>query len=147
METLACSVSIKWVTSHLMTAADSRGTPLVIGTWPEQQPQWTGLKASDLLLLAAASCATWDVTSILNKQREPLVSLEVCCTGEQESAPPHKFTHIHLHYMFKGALKAEKVARAIQLSEEKYCSVTNTLKQSVRITSDFEIMEADSLHE
>ena len=140
MATVACSVSIKWVTSHLMTAIDSRGTPLVIGTWPEKQPQWTGLKASDLLLLAAASCATWDVTNILNKQRAALESLEVCCTGEQESDPPYKFTHIHLYYMFKGALKPEKVARAIQLSEDKYCSVTNTLKQAVTITSDFEIL-------
>jgi len=119
MEIVACLVSIKWVASHLMTAIDSRGTPLVISTWPEKQPQWTGLKASDLLLLAAASCATWDVTNILDKQREPLESLEVCCTGEQESDPPNKFTHIHLHYMFKGVLNPKKVARAIQLSEDR----------------------------
>jgi putative redox protein len=124
-----------------MAAIDSRGTPLVIGTWPDAEPRsWTGLKASDLLLLAAASCSTYDVAEILNKQREPLESLEVRCTGEQESKPPHRFINIHLHYILKGALNPDKVKRAIRLSEDKYCSVTNTLRGAVAISSDFEII-------
>lgn len=134
------SISIKWITSHLMAGIDSRGTPIVIGTWPEQDPQWTGIKASDLLLMAAASCSTYDVASILNKQREPLESLECRCTGEQEPDPPHRFIRIHLHFILRGALKPEKVARAIELSENKYCSVINTLKPAVEILCDFEII-------
>jgi len=140
MEIASSSMSLKYITSHLMVAVDSRGTPVVIGTWPDAEPHsWTGLKASDLLLLAAASCSTYDVAEILNKQREPLESLEVRCTGEQETKPPHRFINIHLHYTFKGALNPEKVKRAIRLSEEKYCSVINTLREAVSIHSDFEI--------
>lgn len=139
-ETVKGSVYLKWVGSQLMVGIDSRGVPLVIGAQTDSLHKGMGLKASDLLLLAAAACATYDIVMILGKQRQPLQSLEVICTGEQESEPPYKFLHIHLHYIIKGGIDIQKLERAIQLSEEKYCSVTNTLKPSVEITSDYEIL-------
>lgn len=137
------TVNIKWIksTATVMAGVDSRGTPAVIGMWDEHDPQWRGLKASDLLLMSAASCSMYDVVVILKKQREPLESLEVFCTGVQESEPPRRFTHIHLQYQFRGELDVEKVKKAIQLSEEKYCSVLNTLKGVVELSSDFEILD------
>ena len=135
------TVSVKWVESQLMTGADSFGHPLTIGSWPEREPQWGGLKASDLLMLAAASCSAYDVVMILTKQKEPLEGFEVTCTGEQQSEPPYVFTTMHLNYIFKGKLNPKKVERAIKLSEEKYCSVTNTLKASVKITNSYEIID------
>ncbi len=143
MASLSNTVNIKWIksTSTLMAGIDSRGTPAVIGLWSEHEPLWRGLKASDLLLMSAASCSTYEVVKILQKQRESLESVEVMCTGKQESEPPNRFTHIHLRYTFKGDLREENVIKAIQLSEDKYCSVVNTLKGSVEITSDYEILE------
>jgi putative redox protein len=144
METVSGTVSMKWVGSNLMTGADSRGTPLVTGKWIDSEPAWTGLKSSDLLLLSAASCSAYDIVSILKKQRQALQGLEILCTGDQEARPPYRFTHIHLHYIIKGRLDPDKVARAIKLSEDKYCSVINTLRPSVDITSDFEIIDEGS---
>lgn len=143
MATSSSTINIKWIKSSetVMAGVDSRGTPAVIGVWPEHEPLWRGLKASDMLLMSAAACSAYDVVNILRKQREPLESLEVFCTGEQESEPPKRFTHIHLHYQFKGDLNQEKVKKAINLSEEKYCSVLNTLKDSVELTSDWKILE------
>jgi putative redox protein len=135
------TVTVKWVESLLMTGVDSFGRPLVIGWQRDKEPEWTGIKPSDLLLLAAASCSSYDIVTILTKQREPLEGLEVSCTGEQESDPPYQFTSIHLHFAVKGPVNPKKIERAIQLSEEKYCSVTNTLKHGVKITHDFEIIE------
>lgn len=137
------TVNIKWIhsTNTLMAGIDSRGTPVVIGLWSENEPLWRGLKASDLLLMSAASCSTYDVVTILKKKREPLEGLEVICSGIQASEPPHRFTHIHLKYIVKGDLKPESVEKAIRLSEEKYCSVINTLKGSVEISSEFEIIQ------
>jgi putative redox protein len=135
------TVAIKWIESTLMTGTDSAGHPLTIGWSRQREPEWAGLKPSDLLLLAAASCSTYDVVDILAKQREPLEDLEVICSGEQLPEPPYNFTCIHLHYKVKGAVNSNKLARAIQLSEEKYCSVINTLKPTVRITSSCEIIE------
>ena len=135
------TVAVKWVESQLMTGVDSFGHPLVMGSWPEKSPEWAGLKPSDLLLLSAASCSAYDVVMILHRQREALDGLEVTCTGEQADEPPYRFVSMHLHYTLRGALNPKKVERAIQLSEEKYCSVVNTLKSVVQITSSFEINE------
>jgi putative redox protein len=135
------TVAVKWIESQLMTGVDSFGHPLVMGSWPEKEPEWAGLKPSDLLLLSVASCSAYDVVMILTKQREPLVGLEVTCAGEQEAKPPYAFTSIHLHYAVKGPLSPKKVERAIRLSEDKYCSVVNTLKPTVVVTSNYEIVE------
>ena len=124
-----------------MTGVDSFGHPMIIGSWPEKEPEWAGLKPSDLLMLSAASCSAYDVVMILTKQKEPLEGLEVTCMGEQKSEPPYQFTSMHLHYTLKGPLNPKKVERAIQLSENKYCSVLNTLKPTVEITNDYEIVE------
>jgi putative redox protein len=136
------TVSIKWIESQLMLGTDSFGHPVTIGSWPEQTPEWAGLKPSDLLLLSAASCSAYDVVMILQKQREPLEALNVACTGTQENEPPYKFTAIHLHYVVKGNVNLHKLERAIELSETKYCSVVNTLSSVVAITSDFELASA-----
>ena len=135
------TVAVKWIDSQLMVGVDSFGHPLVSGSWPEQNPEWAGLKPSDLLMLSAAACSAYDVVMILTKQRAPLAGLEVTCTGQQAAEAPYQFTSLHLHYKVKGPLNEKKVERAIRLSEDKYCSVVNTLKPTVEITSDFEIVE------
>jgi putative redox protein len=132
-------VALKWIDSQLMVGVDSFGHPLVIGSWPEQNPEWSGLKPSDLLLLAAASCSAYDVVMILKKQREPLQSLDVTCAGTQQPDPPYAFTALHLHYIAHGPVNEAKLARAIALSEEKYCSVVNTLRPTVAVTHDYEL--------
>ena len=134
-------VTVKRISSQLMVGVDSYGHPLVMGSWPEQTPEWAGLKPSDLLLLSAASCSTYDVAMILDRQHEPLEGLEVICTGEQLPNPPHAFTSIHLHYRAYGAVDPRKLERAIALSEDKYCSIINTLKPAVKITSDYELVD------
>ena len=138
--TVSGSVQLKWVDGTLMTGVDSGGRTIVMGHLANEVADWRGLKSSDLLLLAAASCSTYDVVTILKKQREPLEKLDVICTGEQMKEPPYRFVHIHLHYVARGALSAENLAKAIQLSEDKYCSVINSLRPQVEVTSDFEII-------
>jgi putative redox protein len=133
------SVSLKWIGSTLMVGSDSRGQTLVMGKWPEQDPQWNGMKPSDLLLLAAASCSSWDVVTILTKQRQPLESLEVICTGNQLEEPPYNFTAIHLKYCFKGDIDPVKAEKAIKLSQDKYCSVINTFNETVNVTCELEV--------
>lgn len=143
MDSPSSTVNIQWIHSSdiLMAGIDSRGTPVVIGITEDDEPLWRGLKASDMLLMSAASCSAYDIVVILKKMKEPLESLEVICSGQRASEPPRKFTHIHLKYVLMGHLKSENVDKAIQLSEDKYCSVLNTLKGSVEITSEFEILE------
>lgn len=134
------TVKLNWIGGQMSVGVDSYGHPIVIGSRPEETPEWAGLKPSDLLLLSAAACSTYDVVMILTKQREPLKHLEVSCEGKQLPEAPYTFTDIHLHYTARGNVSAQKLARAIELSETKYCSVLSTLRPTVKITSDFEIV-------
>jgi putative redox protein len=98
------------------------------------------MKPSELLLVAVGSCTAVDVVNILEKKRFQLNSLEITVSAEQDSDPPWIFRKIHIHYKIQGAELTDKaVEQAIQLSEEKYCSVSATLKPTAEITTSFEI--------
>ena len=140
METVKGTVNIKWTGARLMLGVDSRGSTIPIGFNREAEPPWSGVKPSDLLLLAAASCSAYDVVEILQKQREPLEALDIQCTGEQNADQPYNFVSVHLKYQIRGEVNPNKVERAIQLSEDKYCSVLATLRASVQISSEYEIV-------
>lgn len=135
------SIRLRWVEEKMMVLSDSNGHSIVVGRSPDPEFKWVGVKPSDLLLMAAASCSAYDVVEILAKQREPMEDLNVICTGEQQSEPPYSFTKIHLHYVVKGKVNPEKLERAIMLSEEKYCSVVCTLRPGVPITNSYELVE------
>lgn len=134
------TVALRWVGGTLMVGTDSRNHSVVIGRSPDNQSEFLGMKASDLLLISAAACASYDVLEILAKQRETLVDFKVLCTGDQLPDPPYTFTSIHIHYIAHGAVNEERLKRAIQLSEEKYCSVISTLRPGVPVTSDYEVI-------
>lgn len=135
------TVTLRWVEGAMQVASDSRGISIVLGPSPDPGLAWAGVKASDLLLIAAAGCAAYDVIGILQKQHQPLQALKVLCSGEQLPDPPYTFTHIHLHYVVQGAISRSHLQKAIDLSENKYCSVISTLRPGVPVTSDFEIIE------
>jgi putative redox protein len=133
------TITLRQVEKHLMVASDSNGHSVVIGKSPDPEHQWSGIKPSDLLLMAVASCSAYDVVEILTKQRTPFQDLKVICSGDQMSEPPYTFTRIHVRYELSGDVTPDKLARAISLSEEKYCSVIATLRPGTSISSEFEI--------
>ncbi len=113
--------------STVMDATDLDGRPA--GTTPMQ-----------LLLMALGGCTGIDVVTILKKQRQNLTNLTLNVTGQRRSDPPRYYEKIHVEYVLKGSnLDERKVQRAIQLSEEKYCSVSASLKDKTRITSSYRI--------
>ena len=100
-------------------------------------------RPSELLLLSLAGCTGMDVISILRKKRQEVSSLEVTVRGSQEDGHPAAFRSLKVTYVVRGDnVDPEAVRRAIQLSEEKYCSVGATLKKELSVTSDFEIVSA-----
>jgi len=128
---------VKWIEGKQFIGIDSTNHSVVLST-PDEG---IGIKPSDLLLIAVASCTAVDVVEILAKKRTPLTYLEISSSGEQDQDPPWTFRKIHLHFKIKGKNLTEKaVEQAIQLSEEKYCSVAATIRPSAQITTDFEIL-------
>ncbi len=102
-----------------------------------------GVKPSDMLAMALIGCSSVDVVEILQKQRQDLRELKVTAQSTQDDDPPWRFRKIHIHFKAVGkGIDREKLGKAIQISEEKYCSVYATLKDVVEITHDYEVVEA-----
>jgi putative redox protein len=95
--------------------------------------------AMELLLLALGSCTATDVVEILRKKRQKLEALEVEISGERAAEPPTVWTKLELVYRLRGVLDEKAVRDAIQLSEDKYCSVAAMLRKTATITFRHEI--------
>ena len=132
------NATIKWLPGGLtFIGTDSTKHSVVLAP----QSEGTGMKPSELLLVAVGACTAVDVVGILEKKRTPLSSLEIEVTGEQDADPPWTFRKVHIHYKVKGnGLRENSVKQAISLSEEKYCSVSSTIKGTAKITTSFEIL-------
>ena len=136
------TATVKWIEGKQFIGIDSTNHSVVLSTPKEG----IGIKPSDLLLIAVASCSAVDVVEILEKKRMALTHLEISSSGEQDQDPPWTFRKIHMHYKIGGKNLTEKaVAQAIQLSEEKYCSVAATIRGTAEIVTDFEILEESVL--
>jgi putative redox protein len=99
----------------------------------------------ELLLIALGSCTAVDVVSILAKKREKVTDYRVEVTGTRSDEHPRKFTRMKVRHFLRGHnLSAKAVEQAIELSEEKYCSVAATFKPTVEIVSNFEIVNEES---
>lgn len=139
------SIAVKWTgaDSKLFIGRDTFGHVVTTGSWPTDDPEWQewkAIKPSDLLLISLGACSAHDVVLILERQRQTLTNLYVHVEGDNAPDPPYEFTDIHLHYIVEGnGLEPNKVARAIELSEEKYCSVAATVRGVAKITHSFEI--------
>jgi|SRR6185436_2340545 len=96
----------------------------------------------ELLLVALGSCTGVDVVSILRKKREVVSAYRVEVQGERRADHPRSYKRMQVHHIVTGRNISERsVAQAIQLSEEKYCSVAATFRPTAEIVSSFEIIE------
>ena len=129
-------VSVEWLGDQVFLMNDRAGFPIVM-----TQPM--GVNGADLLPLSIIGCAVWDVAAILKKQHQQVQSLKVTAESVRDDEPPWRFRKILIHYKFAGReLSREKIQRAIELSQTRYCSTYATLKDAVEISSDFEIVSA-----
>jgi putative redox protein len=97
----------------------------------------------EMLLAGAGGCTSFDVVMILRRGRQDIVDCQVKITAERAEVDPKVFTRIHFHFTVTGrGLKPDAVARAIELSAEKYCSASIMLGKTAVMTHDWEIVEA-----
>jgi putative redox protein len=119
------------------------GHSLTIDAMPDVGGRDSGPRPMELLAAGLAGCTAMDVISLLRKMQQRVTALKVRVNGEQAAEHPHKFTSIHVEYTVIGCgLAAEKVARAIQLSETRYCPAMASLRPGAPITTSHVILEA-----
>ncbi len=129
--------TVKWLGEQKFSAISPSGHALTIDS-DRQSNKAPG--PMELLLVALGACTATDVVIILEKKRQKLESLEVVCSGERAAEPPSVWIKLEVLYRLRGQLDEAAVKRAIELSEEKYCSVSATLKKSATLTWRYEIL-------
>lgn len=132
------TTSVRWVTGKQFVGTDSNHHSVVLSG----DETASGVRPSEMLLVALSACSAYDVVEIMEKKRKPLSSLEVIADGRRDENAPWPYRAIHLTYRLSGKDLTEKaVAQAISLSEQKYCSVAATVRGVAKITTSFEILQ------
>lgn len=99
---------------------------------------------AELLLVAGAGCAAWDVVEILRKQRQQVTAIDCHVDAEQQADAPWTFRRFVLAFTVRGrGLDRDRVGRAVELSVEKYCSVLSTVAEAAAVEHRTEVLEAD----
>jgi putative redox protein len=130
---------VQWIGEQKFVAISPSGHALAMDC---DRNSNTGPGPMELLLMALGACTATDIVIILGKKRQKLESLEVICSGERAAAYPQVWSKLEILFRLRGKLQQSSVKRAIQLSEEKYCSVAATLKKSAELTWRYEILPA-----
>ncbi|MCP8616013.1 OsmC family protein [Salirhabdus salicampi] len=122
---------IEWSGDMGFSSTTPSGHSLQMDASAEVGGQNNGPRPTELLLNAVAGCTGIDIISILKKMRLTPDSFEMEVDGERAGDHPKRFTNIHIHYRLEGDLPEDKVVRAIQLSKDKYCSVSHSLNANI----------------
>ncbi|MFO1351350.1 MAG: OsmC family protein [Gammaproteobacteria bacterium] len=134
---------VKWVEDMTFLAESGSGHALAMDAAPEVGGHNLGPRPLELLLMGMGGCSAIDVVQILQKARQSIMGCVVELEAERAATDPKVFTRINMHYIVTGAALSEhQVARAIQLSAEKYCSASIMLGKTAAITHTHEIRSA-----
>lgn len=122
-------ISVKWTGGGQFLAADQAGHVVVTDSAGE------GFKPPSLLLVSLVGCAGVDVVRILEKKRQKLTGIEVAVSKQNASDPPWTIERIEVEWVVRGRNLKEKAVRdAVRLAEDKYCSVSASLKSELKST-------------
>jgi len=106
----------------------------------------TGAKPIELVAVALAGCTAFDVVTMLRqKHHQKVTGYEVTVEADQAERPPQVFTTVRIRHIVTGlGVDQSALAQAIQLSEEKYCSVGAMVAKSAKFETSYEIREDET---
>jgi putative redox protein len=130
------TAEVKWIGGEQFVSTSPSGHAIALDS--DRQSN-RGPGAMELLLMGLGACTATDIVVVLAKKRQKLDALEVICSGERATEPPMVWTKIEVLYRLRGELDEAAVKHAIQLSEEKYCSVAAMLKKTAKVTWRYEV--------
>ena len=135
--------TVKWTDGRQFVTESGSGHSVVIDGPPDQGGHNTGPRPMEMMLMGLGGCTSFDILNILDKARAPVTDCVASLEAERADTTPSVFTKIHVHFTLTGkGLKEKQVARAVELSAEKYCSASIMLvKGGVEITHSFTIVE------
>ena len=131
------TASVRWIGEEKFVAISPSGHAVTLDS---ERPSNKAPTPMELLLMALGACTATDVVSILKKKRQKLESLEVVCSGERAPEPPKVWTKLEVVYRVRGKVEEAALKRAIELSEQKYCSVSAMLQKTATLTWRHEML-------
>jgi putative redox protein len=133
---------VKWQGGMAFKGTTESGHDVLMDAAPEVGGENKGARPMEMVLLGLGGCTSIDVMMMLQKSQQEVTDCEVAIESERSDSIPKVFTKIHVHFKVSGhGLNPKKVERAVNLSAEKYCSVSKMLEHSVEMSHDFEIIE------
>jgi len=134
-------INMSWKGKLAFEAETESGHRILLDAKPKVGGEDRGPRPMEVLLVSLAGCTGMDVASILAKKRVNLQSMTVKINAEQAPQHPKYFTKIDVEFNFEGSgIKEEDVKRAIELSKDKYCSVSVMLKDKAEISYRWNIV-------
>ena len=119
---------------YLFKVTNSNGHSVLLDNKSKKEGEVAGISPMELLLIGFAGFSSTDVVSILNKQKLNPTSLKMEVEGERnETEIPSLFNKINVKVIVDGEISPKKIRRAVQLSFDKYCSVSKTLEHTAEI--------------
>jgi putative redox protein len=131
------TASVKWIEGQKFLATSPSGHAMAVDSDRETN---SAPGPMELVLMALGACTATDVVVVLKKKRQNLHALEVICSGERAAEPPAVWSKLEIVYRLHGELDESAVKHAIELSEEKYCSVSAMLKKTAKVSWRYEIV-------
>ena len=136
---------VKWVEAMTFVGESGSGHSVVMDGVPETGGRDLGIRPMEMLLLGMGGCTAFDVVMILRKARQQIVDCVVDIDAVRADTDPKVFTQIHVHFVVTGhGLSDRQVARAVELSAEKYCSASIMLGKTATVTHDYKIVDSAS---
>jgi putative redox protein len=132
-------VTLKRDTGYKFVATNATGHEAVLDGPAKIGGTDDGLRPMEMILMGLAGCSSFDLLSILEKQRQTVDDLEIKVQGHRVDAVPAVYEKIHLIFNFTGTIDPAKLERALGLAVDKYCSVVDMLKPNVEITYEYSI--------
>ena len=127
--------SVKWVEDWTFIGRSQSGHSIVLGGRPNPEAEGSGAPSPmELVLLALGGCTAIDVVSIMEKKRQPIKGFEINIDSERADDYPRVFSRVELEYVLYGDLDPKAVDDAVQLSMEKYCSVSAMVETKAKIS-------------
>lgn len=135
------TIQSHWLKDYTFISTNQDGQSIVTDSPTEKDGTSCAPSPMDVVLMGLAGCAGIDVKLILTKSKQQFTDIKVTTKAQRRDEIPRIYTDINLHFTVKGhELEEKHVARAIQLSAEKYCSVSHMLQGTVNVTHSYEII-------
>jgi putative redox protein len=128
-----------WNRGLQFVATSGSGHGIVIDTGREHGGYGAAPSNTELLLMAICGCTGMDIVNILTKKRVEFDDFEVHAEGDLHTDPPRHIERIRVTYRIWGDVPEKALEEAINLSQEKYCTVSITLKGTAEVTTRYEI--------